>query len=417
MSVAWAAYRLMAPALGALAPAARLFSPPAERPLWGERMGRVTLEGGCEAWVHAASLGEAGAAGTLVHELARVRPEARLYLTATTRSGRARLQSLGHPVSLAPIDSPQAVERFLSGVRPARLFVVETELWPQWLLRVRTARMPAAVVSARLSERSVEGYLRLGLPMRRLVGSLEAVLCQSPVDETRWLAIGARRERTVVVGNLKHDALPEPVPDRAAARAALGLAPERPLLVLGSVRPGEVRILARAWRTLDPALRDRWQVVAVPRHARAARGLRGEAAEGGVVVATDRSPARDAWRWDDRAGVLNAYYAAAEVAFVGGSLAPHGGHNPLEPAACGAALLMGPHHASQADAVAALERRDALWEVEDEAAARSALGALLGSPAVRELRARAASEVVQSQRGAGRRAVRWLCAWGLWPVG
>ena len=157
-------------------------------------------------------------------------------------------------------------------------------------------------------------------------------------------------------------------------------------------------------------------MVAVPRHARAARGLRQEAAGSGVVVAGAPIPARDAWRWDDRSGVLNAYYAAAEVAFVGGSLAPHGGHNPLEPAAYGAALLMGPHHASQGEAVAALKRRDALWEVEDEAALGSALTALLGNPAAREIRARAAIEVAQSQRGAGRRAVRCLCAWGLWPV-
>src|SRR5262249_19524794 len=157
-----------------------------------------------------------------------------------------------------------------------------------------------------------------------------------------------------VVGNLKNDALPVAAPSRAASRAELDLDRDRPLLVLGSVRPGEVRLLARAWRTLPVEQRAAWQVVVVPRHPRASEELAREARDGGIVLlgraergkgggpsgphgAADAGAhgpapaagAADTWHWDDRLGVLASYYAVADAAFVGGSLLPYGGHNPL----------------------------------------------------------------------------------------
>ncbi len=419
MSVFWSAYRMFAPALGALAPAARMFTSPQERPLWGERLGRVTLPGGCDAWVHAASLGEAVAARPLIAELRALAPTAPLYLTATTRTGRARLQGLGATATLAPIDSPQAVARFFAGIQPRRVFIVETELWPHWLMQARTARVPVAIVSARLSEKSVKSYLRLGEGLRELVQGLSAVLCQGEEDRRRWVAIGAEPDRTVVVGNLKADALPSQTPSRQTARAALGLAPLRPLLVLGSVRPGEVRVVARAWKALPEALRYEWQVAAVPRHARANRDLLEEAGESGIRIARfgRDADALDRWRWDDRAGVLNDYYAAADVAFVGGSLRPYGGHNPLEPAACGAAVITGLHHASQADAVGALLAGSAVRVVEDREGLTEVFTILLGDPRARAIQSAAGLRVVAALRGAARRAVQQLATRHLWPVG
>ena len=214
--MAWAAYRMLSPCLGALAPAARAFAPSAEQDLWGERLGQVSFEGGCHAWIHAASLGESGAVAPLIAELRSLHEGARFQLTATTQAGRARLASLGLPVSLAPLDSPQATRQFFEGIQPQRLILVETELWPQWLLRARAERVPVAVVSARLSERSVRSYRRLGAGWRELIAGLDAVLCQSPEDARRWQELGARPERTAAAGNLKDDSLP-PCP-RAAAR-------------------------------------------------------------------------------------------------------------------------------------------------------------------------------------------------------
>jgi 3-deoxy-D-manno-octulosonic-acid transferase len=307
------------------------------------------------------------------------------------------------------------VRRFFAGVRPARLFVVETELWPHWLLQAREAGVPVAIVSARLSARSLGRYRRLGRPFKSLVHGLEAVLCQTSEDRARWVELGARPDRAEVTGNLKADSLPEPVGDRAAAVAALGLARDRPLLVLGSVRPGEVRLLARAWQALPTALRRTWQVVAVPRHPRASADLVREATHAGVVVLRDGVPENGGWGWVDRVGVLRDYYAAATVAFVGGSLRPYGGHNPLEPAACGAAVIMGPYFGTQQDTVRALRERSAVWITPSPQELLLALRALLSDGAARATRAAAALEVVAAQRGASARSVARLTQLGLWP--
>jgi 3-deoxy-D-manno-octulosonic-acid transferase len=424
MSVAWSAYRIAAPAVGMLAPAARFFTPAAERATWAERLGAVSVEGGCDAWLHAASLGEATAIGPLARALTRARPAARLLATATSATGRARLQALAASqprgtvslqASFAPIDSPQAVRRFMAGARPARLFLVETELWPHWLLAARAAGVPVAVLSARLSPGSLARYRRLGRTFRALVHGLEAVLCQTAEDLARWIALGARPDRSEVAGNLKADALPAPGADRARARAALGLETERPLLVLGSLRPGEVAPLARAWQALPAGVRRGWQVVAVPRHPRASAELAEEASRARQALARDGAAEPGAWHWDDRTGVLLQYYAAADVAFVGGSLRPYGGHNPLEPAACGAAVILGPYYASQLDAVRALREGSGVWIASSPQELLLALRGLLGDGTLRAARATAALEVVTAQRGATARTVARLEQLGLWP--
>jgi len=261
----------------------------------------------------------------------------------------------------------------------------------------------------------VRHYRGLGSGMRNLVADLAGVLCQSEDDQQRWLSIGARPERTTVVGNLKSDGLPMPATDRAAERERLGLDRDRPLFVLGNVRPGEVRLLVRAWREQAVELRRRWQVVAVPRHPRALRQLQAEAIAAGLTAMNAASPT-DAWRWDARLGVLSDWYRAADLAFVGGSLAPYGGHNPLEPAACGAAVMMGPHDASQREAVRALDRAGGIWRVPDARALSGALEALLGHDELRASRAAAALRVAASERGSAARAVQRLRELSLWPA-
>ncbi len=415
MNLWWRGYRGLAPLLGAVAPVAGVFTSPVERVLWRERLGRLSRPGGCDAWVHAASLGEAVAAAALVRELTRRQPDARLQLTATTRSGRERLGALDRAATLAPLDTPQAVRRFFHGVQPERLFLIETELWPHWLLRARHEQVPVAVVSARLSERSARRYQRLGRELRDLIAGLGAVLCQSEEDQQRWLALGASSERTSVVGNLKSDGLPAPAPDRGRAREALGLEGARPLLVLGNVRPGETRLLVRAWRAVPAELRARWQVVAVPRHPRALAQIQAEAIAAGLTAMAGAAPS-DAWRWDERLGVLGEWYRAADLAFVGGSLAPYGGHNPMEPAASGAAVLIGPWHASQREGVRALEAAGGIWSVADSEALTRALEVLMGRADVRTARAAAALRVAGSQRGSAARAAARLEELGLWPV-
>lgn len=413
MSLLWNGYRVLAPALGALAPAARVFTSPLERELWSERMGDVRAPGGVHVWVHAASLGETSAVPPLLSALRAVQPDARAWCTSTTRTGRDRLAAGESPYSLAPIDAPQAARRFFRGVRPERVLLLETELWPHWLMRAALEEVPVAVVSARLSERSVQRYQMLGPGMRALVQGLAAVLCQSETDAQRWRAIGAVPDVVRVVGNLKEDGLPEPAPDRAAAREARGLDPQRAVLVLGSVRPGEVRLLARAWNALPEGVRAHWQVVSVPRHARALDELRAEAAAHGLEASD--TPHASGWRWDARTGVLNDWYRTADAAFVGGSLVDYGGHNPLEPAACGAAVLMGTHHASQRSAVEALTAAGGVVLVRGERELAEALRRVLGDATERQRLGVAAQRVAGARRGAAVRAVAALQERGLWP--
>ena len=415
MSVLWSAYRLLAPAVGAVAPWGELAAGKEERRWWSERLGRLRpLETSVDAWIHSASLGEAVAAAALRDALRARRAEARFLLTATTRTGRQRLAALEPAVSMAPLDTPQAAAGFFAAVRPARLFLIETELWPQWLLRARRARVPVAVVSARLSPRSARRYGWLGAPLRGLVRELVAVLCQTDEDRARWLSLGARPERTAVAGNLKFDALPEPAADRGQARAARRLDPARPLLVLASLRPGEGGLLAAAWNALPAEARERWQVVAVPRHPQASRSIRIEAENAGVMVVDAGPPPSGAWLWDDRPGVLTGYYVGADAAFVGGTLAAHGGHNPLEPAAAGAAVIVGPHHGAQGPAMEVLEKAGAVL-VTSETALPDSLHRLLQEEPRRRQMADAGSRAAHAARGAAGRAVEKLVEWGVWP--
>jgi len=411
----WSLYRAVTPVAGALAPAAGAFAG-AERPLWKERLGHPgSAPGAVDAWIHSASLGEAVAAQALHDALRAQRPNARCFFTATTRTGRERLGKLGAPAALAPLDTPQAADAFFGALRPPRLFLIETELWPEWLARARRNHVVVAVVSARLSARTTERYAWLGAPLRELLRGLAAVLCQTEEDRARWLALGARPERTAVTGNLKFDALPAPAPDRGAARAALGLDRARPLLVLASLRPGEGQRVARAWNALVPETRARWQVAAVPRHPHASHALRSEAEEVGAMIVSGGNPEPGAWRWDDRPGVLAEYYAAADVAFVGGSLVPLGGHNPLEPAAAGAATLIGPHHESQRPAMELLAAAQAVVVTSEETLAGT-LRNLLEDEAERARLAAAGVRVAANARGAAKRAVAQLMEWGAWSA-
>ena len=342
------------------------------------------------------------------------RDEARRVLAAGDDPGQvkrdAKMASAVHQANTF-----EAVRRFFHGVRPERLFLIETELWPHWLLRARAEQVPVAIVSARMSERSARRYRGLGKGLHQLVGGLAAVLCQGEEDQQRWLSLGAPSARTHIVGNLKSDGLPEPAADRGAEREALGLERDRPLLVLGNVRPGETRLLVRAWRALPAALRARWQVVAVPRHPRALAQIQAEAIAAGLTAMAGAAPT-DAWRWDERLGVLTSWYRAADVAFVGGTLAPYGGHNPMEPAACGAAVVIGPWHASQREGVRALDAAGGIWRVADDHELAGAFEALFSRPELRDARSRAALRVAGSERGSAARAVDRLTELALWPT-
>jgi 3-deoxy-D-manno-octulosonic-acid transferase len=377
----------------------------------GERFGLVPrAPGGVAVWVHAVSVGETAAAMPLIEALVRRHGEGRVWVTTTTPTGSARvIAALGQRVhhSYIPYDLPDAVARFLKRAQPQRLVVMETELWPN-LFHVAARRgIPLLVANARLSPRSYAGYQRIhGLVAATLAGC--RVLAQSEADAERFRSLGA--PRVEVMGNIKFDiSAPE---DQLQAgrvlRRALGEA--RPVWIAASTHEAEEQAALDAHAAVlrrhpDAAL------LMVPRHPQ-----RFDA----VARLLDKSGLRHARRsaglpnsrtqvyLGDSMGEMYAYFAAADAAFVGGSLAPVGGHNVLEPAALALPVLFGPHMHNFAAARELLLGCGGAVEVASAAALGESLASLLEDPARREAMGKAGAAVVAANRGALQRLLEAL---------
>ena len=380
----------------------------------GERYGRYSPAGpvrGPVLWVHAVSLGETRASVPLVERLLRAYPDATLLLTCMTATGRAAGESLFGPrVTQAwlPYDAPFAVRAFLAHWKPAAGLIMETELWPNLVAAAREAGVPLYLVNARLSERSAAGYARVESIARPMLAALAGVAAQAEPDARRLAALGAPAPR--VTGNLKFDLdAPADAPERAAAlRAWLGAS--RPVFVAASTRDGEEALLLDALAAHP--LPDRALTVVVPRHPQrfdavaqllAARGLGFARRSRGTPV----PPAADVVLGDSM-GELFAYYAAADVAFVGGSLLPFGGQNLIEAIAAGCPTLVGPHMFNFADATRNAIAAGAALEVADPVALVATVRALLADPGRRQAMRDAASAFHAAHRGAADRLWEWL---------
>jgi 3-deoxy-D-manno-octulosonic-acid transferase len=356
-------------------------------------------------WLHAVSVGEVQLAGALVRELRHRHPGRALLVTTTTPTGRRRaLESLGAGVAVSylPFDLPGAVARFLERARPALAVVLETELWPNLYLGCRRRGIPVLLANARLSPTSVRRYRRV----RRLIAAtLEGVTvaAQSAEDAARFVALGARPERVHDTGNIKFDVeLPVGTqPSGAAFRAELGAA--RPVWVAGSTHAGEEEAVLDAHRRLQAAFPAALLVLAPrhpPRFGEVAALLERRGVSSLRRTAESAPSAAVEVLLLDTLGELVAFYAAGDVAFVGGSLVPVGGHNLLEPAAAGRPILTGP---ATFNAPAVAQRLAAAGALEivagaDELAER--LRVLFGDAAARTRAGAAGQAVIEANRGA-----------------
>jgi 3-deoxy-D-manno-octulosonic-acid transferase len=373
---------------------------------FGERLGAGRKVDQPSIWVHAVSVGEVQAAAPLVRELIRRHPSMPLVLTSATPTGATRARDLfgaAVDVRFAPFDLPGAARRFCARVAPRLAIIMETELWPNLFHECAQRGVPLVLASARLSARSVRRYRKIrGLVAETLAEGV-IVAAQSATDAERFAALGAPPARTQVTGNLKFDITLAPEVRRRGGeiRTLLG-GRARAVWVAGSTHAGEEAILLAAHRTL---LRDRADAILVlaprhpPRFAEVAAWLEREALPfRRASELSERKPAASVLLVDSL-GELVDYYAAGDVAFVGGTLVPIGGHNPLEPAAIGMPLLCGPHYANSQEASELLIECGALEVVEsaDELAAR--LESLLADPGDRERRARAGHATIERNRG------------------
>ncbi len=328
----------------------------------GERLGRVPkrivdadqkVPRHPVIWLHAVSVGEILAIGRLVAELDRDFRRHRVMISTTTRTGQAlaRERFGAGRVFYCPLDLPWAVRAYLNALRPRLLILAETEFWPNLLSGCYRRQIPVAVVNARISDRSWPRYQMLRRLWRPILGRLSRVLTQTETDAARLLTLGCRPEVVSVAGNLKFDV--RATQEAEATRLLKALAPLPRFLVAGSTLEGEETAIIAARTTLagaDPSL----VIVLAPRHPERFEAVAALLAASGVPWIR-----RSEWKTQapenlrgiqfvllNTIGELASVYSVASVAFVGGSLVPAGGHNPLEPAQFGVPIVMGPHYAN-----------------------------------------------------------------------
>lgn len=357
-------------------------------------------------WVHAVSVGEVQAAASLVRALRRRYPDLPLTLTTATPTGRGRARSLfGGEVAVRylPYDVPGPVNRFLDRVRPQLGIILETELWPNLYRACARRGVPLVLASARVSERSVRRYRWAGGLVREALAHEVIVAAQSAADAGRFAALGASPTRTPVVGNLKFDfELPPDAEARGRAlREALGAG--RPVWVAGSTHEGEEELVLDAQARLAADLPDALLVLA-PRHPPRFEAVAALLRRRGVAFVTRSSGAdvglTTAVLLVDTLGELVLFYAAADVAFVGGSLVPIGGHNLLEPAALGKPIVTGPHTSNAAPVARLLLAAGAAEVVADGPALAACVGRLLADGEARRVVGGRALAAVAANRGA-----------------
>lgn len=384
----------------------RGFRQPAYFQRWPERYGRYHVEPHQRTlWVHAVSVGEVNAAVPLINALRRGRPDLRLLITTITPTGSERVRALwGGDVDhvYLPYDLPGAVSRFLRHFRPQAALIMETELWPNLLFGCRDHGLPVYILNARLSERSLRGYRVLAPLVARALRTVRAVAVQSLADGVRFVRLGARTAQVVETGNLKFDVSAPDTLDAFAAEFARH-AGARPVWIAASTHAEEeaaVIALHRRLRGRHPDLLLLW----APRHPERFRMVSEHARAAGLEVGT-RSRARWPQAGDDvfvvdTLGELMGFYACADVAFVGGSLQPVGGHNLLEPAAAGTPIVTGPHLHNFTEIARRLDEAHALRIGADAQQVGDALEALLSDAQARSAMSQAGHSLVEAGRGA-----------------
>ena len=360
-------------------------------------------------WVHAVSVGEVQAAAALVNSLRERYPDIPLVVTTFTPTGAGRARALFKDraqVRYLPFDLPGAVRRFFNRIRPRIAVIFETELWPNLYHECGRQRVPLVLASARLSARSVDRYRRLGALFRETLAQGVVVAAQGEADATRFRALGSDPGNTHVTGNLKFDfSLPADIGERGRALRSY-YASGRPVWVAGSTHGGgeeealiEAQKLVRgrhpgALLVMAPRHPNRFGEVASQLVSRGVRFMRrsqvpaaGAIAEAEILLL-------------DSLGELLDFYAGSDVAFVGGSLVPIGGHNLLEPAALGLPILTGPNTSNSAEVARLLIERGAAQVVHNPQELADKVAALLADPNARERMGAQGRAFVDANKGA-----------------
>lgn len=392
-----------------------------------ERLGRVPNQlrkaaaGRKVIWLHAVSVGEVLAATRLVSELeSALDPAWLIVISTTTATGQALARqrfaaSSPDRVFYYPLDFAFAVRAWIRALRPRLVVLMESELWPRMVAECRRTGTPIAVVNARVSDRSFARGLKFRSLWSRLLARPSLFLAQSEEDARRLLALGARPQSVRVSGNLKYDV--RAPGQSSAASHILALAAGRPILVAGSThgslqqeRLGEEQMVLEAWQAIRAE--HHALLVLAPRHPQRFAEVESLIAKSAYLKVSTFAQSPPAGPPDivllDTIGDLAAVYRVATVAFVGGSLVPRGGHNPLEPAQFAVPVLMGPSYENFRDILACLREQQGIAIVQTSAQLTPTIAELLSSPEKRTELGRRGQSVFEQQQGATGRTVEAL---------
>jgi len=384
---------------------------------------RAKFANGC-IWVHAVSVGEVVAAKALLPHLKAAYPALPIILSTTTETGQEQAKRAfpnADAIIYYPLDLSWVVNRFLNFFRPRLFVLLESEIWPNFLMALKRRGIPAILVNGKVSKKSYRAYRLAGPWLRPAFGGLTKILTQSSRDVRRYKYLTKRPADVGVCGNLKFDSLPTPMtPERRAKLLEdFGLDDARPIILAGSTHPGEEEPLLAAWLSLRNdamlPLERRPRLILCPRHPERFDAVWRATKETLTSAGIDASLARRATIAPnattpellllDKMGVLAESFGLARVAWLGGSWAPIGGHSLLEPAAHGTPVIVGPHLHAQGEIVRIMRRGAALNVVEANALAEFTRP-LLADDAAWHDAATKARTTVEAQRGVAERAMR-----------
>ena len=374
--------------------------------------------GGRPVWVHAVSVGEALVALTLLKALKARCPKRQWVVSTTTPTGQRLVRErlpVEDTVLYAPWDLTPAVMRALAAIRPCAFLGLESELWPNLLLRLGAAGVPIAVVNGRISERSFQRYSVVRRWLRSALVQVQVWGMQTPTDAQRVIALGVDPGRVHVLGNLKADATP-PALDEGHLRDLrhrFGLDGRAPLWIAGSTHPREEAVILNAFRQVrmdHQVLR----LLLAPRHPERIRDVERAVRQAGLTARRRSQMTGEPWDEHtvvilDTLGELSQVYALADLVFVGGSLVPHGGHNLLEPAQLGRPILTGPHTHNVQSIADLLRVAQGLAVVEDAEALAARVRQWLAHPDLRRQVGERARAAVAAQTGSTAKTVDLLC--------
>ncbi|MET0052422.1 MAG: lipid IV(A) 3-deoxy-D-manno-octulosonic acid transferase [Candidatus Thiodiazotropha sp.] len=386
---------------------------PAYRDRWLERFGLFEAEAKHEViWIHAVSVGEVQAIAPLVGRLLDLYPDYPLLITTTTPTGAERVQALfGSDVEhrYAPIDLPWVVRRYLTAYQPRLLILVETEIWPNLIYHAKREGVPTLLANARMSVRSARGYHRLARLTRQTLRNLTLIAPHAEADAERFRTLGARPEQIEVTGSIKFDIrLPGSLLERAdVLRREWCVA--RPVWIAASTHEGEDELILEAHAQVRRAIPDALLIL-VPRHPerfeRVAQLV--EEAEFPLVKRSQQAHCTPSTAvfLGDTMGELTLFIGASDAAFIGGSLVPHGGHNILEAAAQGVAVVFGPHMFNFSEISELFLEQNAAVQVESQQALAELIIEWLRDASKRSRYGEAGRDLVDKNRGALDRLTR-----------